>query len=1782
MDYSQLLGRRSAVKGHITRIEKWLDEYGEVEGNAKQFNLKLETLCQLKTKYIDIQDNIESIKDYETLDSEDRYATENRIDNLIVAVQDSIECLSPLKSKDLNQQNFIQSSAQNVKLPEIKIQPFTGNFSEFSTFFQLFTALISDNPVLTDIQKFLYLKSLLRDEPLQLIQTLPVEHSSFQIALDILKDRYENKLSVVNSYLKNLVEIEQLKKCTAANLRKFINDIKQNLDLLKKLNYSFEQLWELLLIYLFEKKLDFSTRKSFESERNANALPSIHEFLECLKKKCLILENLASTESGERKPIHKVSLHSENSQNNSKNVQRVQRSTYCNFCKASSHKIYSCDQFKKLSFSEKQKFINEKRLCFNCLCSNHSRDQCSSISRCSLCSQKHHTLLHNSRSHLQISNSSSQTTQGRRCSDNFCTANSQSQTVHSSNRQTRQESPQAIESRKVENSISQDGANSDQANIVTMSSVSKNNSCVLLATALITVSDKHGNQVPCRALLDSASQNSFVTERLVHKLNLSPLSKSVNVCGIAQSALSCSKMVSLHIHSKVYKNVMFQTSCIILSEITTKLPQVCIDKDRLSLPPQYRLSDPDFNIPSKIDMLLGADLYYDIILEGIYKLGKNLPVLQNTKLGWVIAGNAPISSYQRDFQNCNRTAHSSVSMFVNTTDQPSSLETLVEKFWALEEVPQTKIRSEEEQRAEEIFLSTTQILENGRYQVDLPFKIDPAKLGDSFVIAKKRFENLRKKLVKDPSYFSQYKSFIDEYISLGHAEIVPSVPNDLDPRKYFLPHHAVIRQQSTTTKLRVVFDGSCKTTSQLSLNDVLLKGYQVQPDLFDILCRFRSFKFVLTADIKKMFRQILINPDQRYLLNILWQNNPEEELVCIQLSTVTYGTNCAPFLATRVLEHISDSNSRKFPLASRALKRQCYVDDILCGVDEECDLETIHSQLSALLESHGFELHKWCSNSSKFLKTISQGGTPAVNLEFDDNPNKVLGLIWNPTLDCLANTIPTIPKVEKVTKRKILSSIAQCYDPLGLLAPVIVRGKLLMQKLWALKLEWDTEITDTSIISEWTHFINHLPLLTQLKISRFLFLSNDIMKIEFHGFADSSTKAYAACVYARSFYSNGLVYSQLIASKSRVAPLKVISLPRLELCAMLLLSKLTSKLIEILKDQVSPELVILWTDSLIALHWITSQPSRWSTFVANRVSQIQQLTSKFVWRHVRSSENPADLPSRGISSAEILNCNLWWNGPTFLQQPNSDFFKLPTPIKIGQVPEEKKVSLVTSNQDTFWTDIFARFSRFSTLQRTIAYILRFKNIALKSDNRSVGPLSVSELNHSLTLILSGLQGNHFAKEKSELTNNQPISDKSLQGLCLFLDENKLIRVGGRLRNADISFDQKHPILLPSHNETVSQMLFQEHLRLGHAGAQTVLSNFRLKYWPINGLRQAKNVIRKCIICFRFRAQPIHQIMADLPKQRLETLRPFTMTGVDYGGPFYIKFSHARRSTVSKAYLALFICMSTKAVHLELVSDLSTRGFIAAFHRFISRRGNPSKIFCDNATNFVGANNQLHELYNFFKSQNNNENLQNFFAQNEIEFKFIPPLSPHWGGLWESSIKAVKYHLKRLIGTANLTFEEFYTVLTRVEAILNSRPLCALSNDPNDLQVLTPGHFLTGSSLSSYPEKDVSQISENRLKRWERLSQMHQNFWKRWSVEYFNILQNRPKWKKSTPDLKVNDLVLIKENDTPPLLWPLARVLEIFPGLDNKVRVVKLKTKNGVFTRNITRLCPLPYSENLEE
>lgn len=849
------------------------------------------------------------------------------------------------------------------------------------------------------------------------------------------------------------------------------------------------------------------------------------------------------------------------------------------------------------------------------------------------------------------------------------------------------------------------------------------------------------------------------------------------------------------------------------------------------------------------------------------------------------------------------------------------------------------------------------------------------------------------------------------------------------------------------------------------------------------------------------------------------------------------------------------------------------MDDLLTGSDTIKNLLRIQQEISRILLTGGFELRKWSTNSPeaiKKFKLIEHLNSNTIELG-ENETNKTLGILWNPKQDCIQFSANILNDNQRVTKRNILSKTAQIFDPLGLLSPIIIVAKLIMKNIWRSQVTWDEPVPNEIYIS-WSKFCSSLSELAHLFIPRYI--STNIRNgIELIGFSDASERAYGACLYIRSVSQAGKITVNLLCSKSRVAPTKQVSLPRLELCGTQLLANLSNFVQESMNFQFTEK--YYFSDSTIALCWIRSSPSRWKTFVANRVGEIQSLTKINEWNHVKSADNPADLISRGITTRDLLESSLWWHGPDWLSKEKSTWSQQNLDIPSIPVIEEKPIVSLKTTETKHHFELFNRFSSFNKLQRVTALCLRFcNNLKSEAQNRSLDFLTVDELSNALKILVKLAQV-EFKQDLADLKAKGYIRKSSrLSSLTPFLDENKIIRVGGRINNANYNFDKTHPILLPEKHPLTMLLLTSEHLKLFHCGPQMLLASIREKFWPLSGRNAAKQVVRNCIVCFKCQPVPTNQIMGSLPKDRITRAPPFFNTGVDYAGPFMIKDRPNRSFKLQKSYICLFICFVTKAIHLELVTDLTTEAFLASLRRFIARRGKPKNMFSDNGTNFVGANTELKKLYQIA----NSNCCQSELIKDEITWHFIPPRAPNFGGLWESNVKCIKHHLKRIVGTALLTFDEFNTVLVQVEAILNSRPLTPMSEDPNDLSILTPSHFLIGRKLTSAPDPSVVDIKMNRLSRYQHLQAIQQHFWNRWSKEYLCELQRRYKWHVSTEQLKPGAMVIVREDNLPTLKWLLGRVIAVHPGPDGLSRVATVKTANSVMKRAISKLCFLPFEQ----
>jgi transposase InsO family protein len=591
-----------------------------------------------------------------------------------------------------------------------------------------------------------------------------------------------------------------------------------------------------------------------------------------------------------------------------------------------------------------------------------------------------------------------------------------------------------------------------------------------------------------------------------------------------------------------------------------------------------------------------------------------------------------------------------------------------------------------------------------------------------------------------------------------------------------------------------------------------------------------------------------------------------------------------------------------------------------------------------------------------------------------------------------------------------------------------------------------------------------------------------------------------------------------------------------------------------------------WLDSKVVLHWITNPSGRrWSVYVRNRVATINGLCPLTKWSYVATKENPADLVSRGSTTENLLSSSLWFHGPSWLTAWTGHPDEEPTSHDLDFSAEELEELVLcnvvaVSGRNEFLNDLLERFSSYDRLLRVLAVVLRFVQRLKKKVSNSDYFTTVDEIRTAELIIFNLAQRDEYGEEIACIQHGKDVPSKSkIAPLAPFLDSDGLLRVGGRIRNSSLTYEAKHPMLLPRGGPLMELIVRAVHEQCAHGGPTLTLARLRHKYWLIAGTRTVKRIIHQCVRCHRARPRPLLQKMGDLPSPRVNLSKPFGTTGLDFAGPFSVKWNHGRGTRTTKAYVCVFVCLAIKAVHLELVSDLSSESFIAALKRFVARRGPVAEIQSDNATNFVGAVRMLSEI-------------QSRVATVGIKWSFIPPSAPHFGGLWEAGVKSLKTHMAKVMTSTIYTWEEFETMLCLIEMSLNSRPLCPLTDELDSLDALTPNHFVNGTYVVPVPEDGGSLSMRNR---WELCTSQYQQVVDRFKQEYLSRLQSRPKWCKATSNLRVGQLVLIKEENLAATEWRMGRITEVHLGADGLVRVAKLKTRRGEITRPIAKLSPLP-------
>ncbi|XP_058448835.1 uncharacterized protein LOC131428812 [Malaya genurostris] len=1162
----------------------------------------------------------------------------------------------------------------------------------------------------------------------------------------------------------------------------------------------------------------------------------------------------------------------------------------------------------------------------------------------------------------------------------------------------------------------------------------------------------------------------------------------------------------------------------------------------------------------------------------------NEPVAVKTRLGWTVYGSSNQNPSTYQFVNHHSTR---VRQCDCKTDE--DLHNSMKEYFSLDSMgvvkPATCLLPSAERRAQDILNKTTRRID-GQYEVGLLWKYDNVRLPDSQAMAMRRWKCLQQRLTKDEELASVLDEKFQDYLQKQYIrKLSPEELSAHRPRSWYLPIFPVMNPNKPN-KVRLVWDAAAKAHG-VSLNSVLLTGPDLLTPLFTVLNKFREFRVGITGDIREMYHQVLIRDVDQHCQRFLWRADKKDiEPSVFVLRVMTFGACCSPSSAQHVKNLNAMQYEQQYPVAVDAIVRRHYVDDMLTSLETEDEAIQLARDVKWIHDKGGFEIRNWISNSSRVLDALREGVTEQKSLRLGSETatEKVLGMYWCTTSDTFTYRLSTqhdselLMGVRPPTKREALRTLMRVYDPLGLIGHVLIYLKVLMQEVWRSRTGWDDPIDENSY-RKWLTWIKILPLVQEVQVPR-CFRSRIVLSsstnIQLHTFVDASESGFAATVFLR-FEEADIVECSLIGAKTRVAPLKFLSIPKSELQSAVLGVRWAASMHKSLTMNISKR--FFWTDSRNLLCWLHSDHRRYNQFVAFRISEILEATDVNEWRWVPTKHNVADDGTKCHREPDISTNSRWFKGPKFLYRPAAEWPKMP--FDLGTTSEELRLHLMLHCKTPEPIIIIENFSSWVRLYRTTAFVLRaidvFKALGtgkmVSRKQRSYQPLQQAELERAQNYLYRQAQMTAYPDEYTLLNTSlkpqiQLPKTSKLFRESPYMDDNKVMRIHGRInRCLHTDLQSRNPIILPP-DHVITRIIAQHyHCSLLHRNHETALNKLRLIYY-IPRLRAIYRKLRgNCQRCKIDSAIPRPPSMGDLPEARLATFtRPFSYVGVDYFGPMLT--SVGRRT--EKRWGVLITCLTVRAIHIELAHSLSTDSCIMALRCFMARRGVPITIYSDQGTNFRGASK---ELSSELEKMDRNKLIEGIVSP-QTAWKFIPPASPHMGGAWERMIYTVKKNLQQMRLARLPNDEVLRNALAEIENTVNSRPLTHVPVDDEMASVLTPNHFLLGSSDGMKPLADFNDSGLVLRRNWQMSQTLANIFWRRWLSDYLPTLTRRTKWFNPVKPIAVDDLVVIVDPQAPRNTWPKGRVVDVSHSKDGQVRWASIQTTGGILERPAVKLAVL--------
>ena len=1684
----------------------------------------------------------------------------------------NVSNIEKLLDQVCNKNNSVQ-----VRLPTLQCCTFSGTSKDtisFNIFFNQFMNIIGHKDEFSSATKLSYLVSYLSDYALKVVSHLSIINDNYIVALDLLKREFLNKNLVISEAYDFIIKnsVVNVYDEDFVKTKNYINDVRGLIFELRSHDLDFMQensAGNSILSHILFNNLPLAFKRQMILVLNDNyptlqlIFDNYHHVIETLLKTCKKPSLDKNYVKGDGKLVFKsnkvVNVNKQNTLQNfcTKDVAVANKSVsgnnfpkYCKLCQAKGHFMNNCSNFNTLELRIRR--AKQLNLCNLCSAAGHSTENCFGNNN----KLKYSCMHCKNKSHISA----------------FC--------------------PVKFET---------------TSNVVNNVCINFNSlTCNQMVLPTLTVELFCGTELKrVRALIDTASQRSYVSSNIVKHLvgNFNSLSEEkYNIQTFIGNNFKNFKQICLGL--RVDKGNNFTLPFLVdenlkLEYNVNNMNAVIknLKNQNVKLADSYFYSKNDYD-KFDLEMLLGIDIlqyFPSLVLSqcgggSCFKINDKFIILGNINN---FLSEKQIVYYRDNFKNVpskqikeyhevgNYISETVVNNILNPVPtyfnplsyilDESTVDHGLEYMFSLESLgiqPSVELNNFETEMVGEFERNIE--FKNNKYFVKLPWLPQIKEVPCNYNIALKVSIRVKQNLINQ-NMLTEYNKVFENQIKEGVLEKITVNQCELD--KYtFIPHRPVIKSdEQVTTKIRPVLNCSYTPNKETpSLNSAVFCGVNLFNSLLRLLMYFRTNKFVVLSDIKNAFLSIYLKEENdKNHFCLIWHEN--DNLVFYRYKTLTFGLSTSPFILHYVMKkHVSQYVKDK---ASDILSSNFFVDNLLYTSNSIPEIEDLYKKCYDRMKEGGFVLRSWNSNSSEFREVLKRENK---FVEHNSNLEKVLGYKFDFVKDSLFLNVVNY-NYSANTKRQILSETSKTFDPFGFCLPVIVRSKLLMREIWLSKCQWDDRVND-NLLNIWSKLCKDLSLLHTLEFKRSAVEENQTYSLVI--FCDSSQAAYAFVAYAVCKDPN--IKPQFLFAKTKVSPVKQnYSIPSLEFIAVILALKCLENILLGYKN-ILFDYILFAVDSQVVLQWLLKrEPKTASKFVKNRISEFISLSEEiqnkfkipFFFKYVKSEFNAADVLTRGVSFNTFENnLKLYLNGPEFL---NYNVQSWPTYELLSLAPEVRsQITCVNVHVEDNNLEIIdaSKFSSFNKLMKITYYV--FKLFC----NKSKQDPYVKAMNY---WILKS-QSKHFSEEIKFLS----IKDKKekvpilVSNLNLFLDERGMLRSRGRIAKCNVyDYNVHNPIVLLKNHHFTKLLVLDSHVKVSHMGLGTTLNYIRTKgFWIPQSRSLIKRVINDCIICKKINAVSFrYPKYANLSKNRMKFIRVFENTGIDFTGSVLVL--NEKTGNLDKMYILIFTCLNIRAIHLELIPDMSVKHFLLAFQRFCNLYSIPNYLYSDNARTFVKGANILNEL------MSSNEFTDELIKNNVKHIK-IPMYSAFLGSSWERLIRVVKCAMYKIIGKSKLTYFQLLTVLSSIKNSVNTRPL-SYQSDQDDLRIITPNSFLKLNNNSSFmfrDEKDEwmednsSKLLDESLKHLESLNEEFKRIWYEsylLSLRELNRDLYQVEWKNR---IKVDDVVLIKSPVKKRPYWMIGRVLELIIGHDNKVRVVKIKQSNGVIaTHTINNLYPLELS-----